>query len=390
MKHSKPVAADTISAEVETASLVKALRHFSRLVERRTAIPILGGVAIEATSAGVKVTGTDLDIEMALDVPGRGAGGVVVPLRRLLAVVSAIGDAETVNLSRGEKDGWLTIAGAGLAARVATYPIADFPRMSLPEPEAPPAVFPEGEIASLLRFVQPAISTEETRYYLNGAHLSGPKSVYHPAEEMSLAAAATDGHMLMLRSVNMVAPPPADLNVIVPRKTVGLVLGVIGNHECETNFWPLRARFRAEGVVISAKLIEGTFPDFRRVIPAWNDEEGVEFPGPAVRRIARAAAGTYMNGCAIRIEPSETGVRLSSGRIDCHEVEASVEAKGVWRHASPNPVGFNSKFLLQVLAAFPGSDSVEMSGNDARGAWRFRPASDAETRDIVVVMSMRV
>src|SRR5262245_13594101 len=255
-----------MKATIERATLLKSLGHVQSVVERRNTIPILSNVLIEAREDGsIRLMATDLDLQVDESVPANVSqpGATTLSAHTLFDIVRKLPEGSQVELSAAE--GKMQVNAGRARFSLSTLPRDDFPVIAegeLPTKfELPAATF--REIIEKTRF---AISTEETRYYLMGIFL-------HVIDDQ-LRAAATDGHRLARVTVGK--PDGADgmPDVIVPRKAVAELYRLLEELEgtVEISLSPTKVRFGLGSAVLTSKLIDGTFPDYNRVIPTANDK----------------------------------------------------------------------------------------------------------------------
>src|SRR5436190_13463255 len=255
---------------IERSAFLKALNHVQSVVERRNTIPILSNVLVRAKDATVKLTATDLDIEIIEEAPADIAqeGAVTVPAHLLHDIVRKLPDGAQLELDQGPDRGRLSIVSGRSRFALQALPPEDFPDLAAREP-ANHFNISAAELKRLIEKTRFAISTEETRYYLNGIYLhaaeSGGKSV--------LRAVATDGHRLAQAELPLPAGAKDMPGVIVPRKTVAELakLAEDGDGDVRIELSPSKIRVSTARVVLTSKLIDGTFPDYERVIPQGND-----------------------------------------------------------------------------------------------------------------------
>ncbi|MGL4438130.1 MAG: DNA polymerase III subunit beta, partial [Bosea sp. (in: a-proteobacteria)] len=256
---------------VERSQLLKALGHVHRVVERRNTIPILSNVLMNANVMGLKLKATDLDIEVVetiqADVSMQGA--ITVPAHVIYDIVRKLPDGSQVSLETSGETGQMTLRSGRSRFVLQTLPETDFPDITAGEM---PHVFTlaSAEFKRLIDKTQFAVSTEETRYYLNGIY-------FHTLEvegNALLRAVATDGHRLA--RVDTPAPKGSAgmPGVIVPRKAVAEIQKLLegGETEVEVQLSATKIKVSIGDVVLTSKLIDGTFPDYGRVIPSGNDK----------------------------------------------------------------------------------------------------------------------
>ena len=266
-----------MKATIERATLLKGLSHVQSVVERRNTIPILSNVLLEATDAGggggaLRMMATDLDLQInesvaaAVDTPG----STTVSAHTLFDIARKLPEGAQVSLTAAE--GRMTIVAGRARFSLGTLPRDDFPVIA--EGELPTQFeLPAETLKQIIDKTRFAISTEETRYYLNGIFL-------HVADDGGsggqpvLKAAATDGHRLA--RVTMPRPDGAEAmpDVIVPRKCIGELRKLLDEVDGSlgVSLSSTKIRFDLGSAILTSKLIDGTFPDYSRVIPTGNDK----------------------------------------------------------------------------------------------------------------------
>lgn len=333
--------------------LARLLSSVTKAVESRNTIPILATVRLVADGASLQATATNLDIEITGSVPADGTLAACVDAKLLAGIVSKAGSDVTL-----EHDGTtLTVKSGRSRFKLPTLPIEDFPDLTAGDF----AVTFEADLASVFGAVAFAISTEETRFYLNGVYLE------------PTAATATDGHRL----ANVALDLPQFDPVIIPRRTVA----VWPKGAATVSLSNTKVRVKSGEIVITSKLIDGTFPDYRRVIPSNNDKivlaDKAAFQA-AVERVSTVSERG--RGVRLNLEP---GVLNMTARGDA---EAS-DAVDVGYEGDPLEIGFNSAYLGELLAHMP-ADEVQMAFADASSPTLFTAPDKDGVR--FVLMPMRV
>ena len=297
---------------VERAELLKSLSHVHRVVERRNTIPILANVLLRAENARLSFKATDLDLEVIETVAAEvNPGGVTtVPAHMFYEIVRKLPEGAQVVLEASGDRAVMSIRAGRSRFTLQTLPESDFPDLAAGDLTHKFTVG-AADLKRLIDKTQFAISTEETRYYLNGIYLHTAGA----GKGLMLRAVATDGHRLA--QFELAAPPGAEgmPGIIVPRKTVGEVQRLIDNGEGEitVELSQSKIRFTFGDVVLTSKLIDGTFPDYSRVIPLGNDKQlevdKKEFE-QAVDRVSTVASerGRGMSIC--RLSTMRPGRRL--------------------------------------------------------------------------------
>src|SRR5215472_17644601 len=256
---------------VERSALLKCLCHVHRVVERRNTIPILANVLIRGENAKLAVKATDLDLEVIETIAAEvaGPGATTVPAHMIYDIVRKLPEGAQVVLDASGDRGSLTIRAGRAQFSLQTLPESDFPDLAAGDMTHRFTVSAK-DLKRLIDKTQFAISTEETRYYLNGIYLHTVGS----GNSVMLRAVATDGHRLA--QFELAAPAGAEgmPGVIVPRKTVGEVQRLLDSSAGEITIELSQSKIRLtfDGAILTSKLIDGTFPDYGRVIPLGNDK----------------------------------------------------------------------------------------------------------------------
>ena len=257
---------------VERAELLKSLGHVHRVVERRNTIPILANVLVRAEKAALNLKATDLDLEVIESIAAEvaPAGSTTVPAHMFYEIVRKLPEGSQVVLESSGDRAVLAIRAGRSRFTLQTLPESDFPDLAAGD-MTHKFTLAAADLKRLIDKTQFAISTEETRYYLNGIYLH----VAGTGKIATLRAVATDGHRLAQADLPLPAGAAGMPGVIVPRKTVTEVQRLIEDSEAEVaiELSSAKIRFSIGDVVLTSKLIDGTFPDYARVIPAGNDKE---------------------------------------------------------------------------------------------------------------------
>ena len=247
---------------IERSAFLKALNHVQSVVERRNTIPILSNVLVRAKDATVKLTATDLDIEIIEEAPADIAqeGAVTVPAHLLHDIVRKLPDGAQLELDQGPDRGRLSIVSGRSRFALQALPPEDFPDLAAREP-ANHFNISAASLKALIEKTRFAISTEETRYYLNGIYL-------HEATE-TLRAVATDGHRLARAQAPLPDGAKGMPGVIVPRKTVLELAKLIEDQEGDiaVALSAAKVRFSFEGLVLTSKLIDSVQLHLRSDVP---------------------------------------------------------------------------------------------------------------------------
>ena len=367
---------------LERNALLKTLGHVQSVVERRNTIPILSNVMMEADGGQVALTATDLDIAI---VEHTGAavsqgGATTIPAHTLFDIVRKLPDGADVDLSLEEGDRLVVKSGRSRFT-LACLDKEDFPVMN--ESDLPHRfTLAAEELKRLIDKARFAISTEETRYYLNGIYLH----VADTAEGPRLRAVATDGHRLAQVEQELPDGAAGIPGVIIPRKTVAEIRKLIdefeGTVELALSDTKIRASFN--GAIVTSKLIDGTFPDYSRVIPEGNDKElqmDCRLFAQAVDRVSTISSDKTRS---VKLSLSEDLLTLS---VNSPDSGTATEELAAAYAADALEIGFNSRYLLDILAQVEG-ETVQVYLADPNAPTVLRDMLDSDA--LYVLMPMRV
>jgi len=339
---------------LERAALLKALGHVHRVVERRTTIPILSNVLVAAERGSVLLKATDLDLEVTERLPADVGqpGATTVPAHILYEIIRKLPEGAQVSLEGGEDAGQLLLRSGRSRFQLQALPESDFPDLAAGE-FTHTFKLAAADLKKLIDKTQFAISNEETRYYLNGIYLHSVESEGHAM----LRAVATDGHRLA--RVEIAAPPGASgmPGIIIPRKAVSEVQKLIEDlaQEVTIEISPTKARFSFEDVVLTTKLIDGTFPDYVRVIPSGNDKYLTVERVPFAAAVDRVSTISSERGRAVKLAMADGKLTLSVNNPDSG---SAVEELEVDYDAAPLDIGFNARYLLDITNQLDGDTAL--------------------------------
>ena len=368
---------------VERSALLKATSRAQGVVERRTTIPILSNVLIEAEGGAVSLRATDLDIELVEAAPAmvEQAGVTTVPAHTLHEIVRKLPDGAQLTLAEDPGAGRLMVSAGRSRFTLPTLPREDFPAMASSEYDVTYSA-PVPALRRLFEKSSFAISTEETRYYLNGVYL-------HIAEvegAKRLRAVATDGHRLAC--VDAEAPAGAERapDVIVPRKTVGELRKLLEDDEAEVevSVSATKIRFRVGEVTLTSKVIDGSFPDYTRVIPYQNDRRMEVDAADFAKAVDRVATVSAERSRAVKLGLGPDSLTLS---VNSPDSGSASDELTVAYGDEPLEIGFNAKYLLEIAGQIDRENAVFMFA-DSGAPTMVREGDDQSA--LYVVMPMRV
>ncbi len=368
---------------IERAALLKAVAQAQSVVERRNTIPILANVLLEAEGDTVSIRATDLDIEVVDKAAAQveRAGATTVSAVMLHEIVRKLPDGALISLSEDSAAGRLTIQAGRSSFNLATLPREDFPIMASSEYSANFAA-KAGVLKRLFDKSKFAISTEETRYYLNGVYMHVSTGEDGPV----LRCVATDGHRLARIDAPLPEGAQGMPGVIVPRKTVNELRKLLDDDDAEiaVSVSETKVRFATPAITLTSKVIDGTFPDYTRVIPMNNtrrlEVDATEF----AKAVDRVATVSSERSRAVKLALDEDRLVLS---VNAPDAGAAEEELAVAYGDERLEIGFNAKYLLEIASQVDRENAVFLF-NSSGDPTLMREGND--TSAVYVVMPMRV
>ena len=368
---------------IERGALLKAVAQAQSVVERRNTIPILANVLIEAEGDTVQFRATDLDIEVVDKAPAQveRAGSTTVSATTLHEIVRKLPDGALVTLTADTAAGRLTVEAGRSNSSLATLPKEDFPVMASSEYDTNFSA-PATVLRRLFDKSKFAISTEETRYYLNGVYM-------HVADGDGgkvLRCVATDGHRLARIDADLPEGAEGMPGVIVPRKTVGELRKLLEDDDTTiaVSVSETKVRFATPDITLTSKVIDGTFPDYSRVIPTGNTRRLEVDAAEFAQAVDRVATVSSERSRAVKLQLDEDRLVLS---VNAPDSGAAEEELAVAYGDEKLEIGFNAKYLLEIASQVDRENAVFMF-NSAGDPTLMREGNDQSA--VYVVMPMRV
>ena len=368
---------------IERQSLMRSLSHVQSVVERRNTIPILSNVLIECEGGAVTLTATDMDLTITETTGASVAnpGAVTAPAHMLFDIVRKLPDGVEVGLTSQSDTGRMILTAGKARFELSTLPREDYPSLD----GAPMPIsfeMPAEELKTLIERTRFAISTEETRYYLNGIYLHAMGE----GASAALRAVATDGHRLARFETVLPTGAGEMPGVIVPRKTVGELAKLLdaGDENVRVSLSDSRIEFRFSDVTLSSKLIDGTFPDYERVIPTANDKSMTVDKGTFANAVDRVSTIASAESRAVKLAVSAGRLNLSANSPDRGQANEEIEVE---YGSSDLEIGFNARYLLDIATQLSG-DSAEFVFADAGSPTLVKDKDSASV--LYVLMPMRV
>ncbi len=368
---------------IERTALLRALGHVQSVVERRNTIPILSNVLLRAESGELALSATDMDLEIVASVAAQGVrkGSTTAPAHTLYDIVRKLREGAQIEIDAAGDKGAMTVRSGRSTFTLACLPPEDYPLMADGE-LAHGFTLSAADVKRLIDRTRFAISTEETRYYLNGIFLHAAKSNDVPM----LRAVATDGHRLARMEVPLPEGAAGMPGVIVPRKTVNELRKLIDeiDHDVQISLSDTKIRFGFGNAVLTSKLIDGTFPDYDRVIPSGNDKI-LEVPCKEfAEAVDRVSTISTEKSRAVKLTIERGSLMLSA---TSPENGTATEELEVRYSASPLEIGFNSRYLLDIAEQIEG-EGARFAMADAASPTVVRDTADGSA--LYVLMPMRV
>lgn len=343
---------------IEQPRLATLIQRVIGAVEKRNTIAVLSNVLLSTNGDHLQAKTTDLDMEVTSRAPAstEEEGATTVNAALLAAIVGKMSKGALITIKANENTVWISNDKAEF--ELATLPVEDFPELASPE-YAASFDCPADDLKRLFDLSAFAMSTEETRYYLNGVYL-------HPADGTARAV-TTDGHRLARIDSVIAADFPG---VIVPRKMVQDLRKLLGDADDVTvSVSATKIRFDMGDTVITSKVIDGTFPDYTRVIPAqWKhvvtaDADEMKQATDLVALVSgertKAVKMSFQGGkCELQVA---SGADKGQQVVACETGDATVE------------IGFNSKYLAELMQVCPG-DAVRFKLSGSGDAAIVEPA----------------
>ncbi|MHA6264224.1 DNA polymerase III subunit beta [Arenibacterium sp. CAU 1754] len=368
---------------IERGTLLKAVSQAQSVVERRNTIPILANVLIEAEGDSVQFRATDLDIEVVDKAPAQveRAGATTVAATTLHEIVRKLPDGALVTLTADSAAGRLTVEAGRSNFSLATLPKEDFPVMASSEYEANFSANAK-VLRRLFDKSKFAISTEETRYYLNGVYMH----VSDSEGGKVLRCVATDGHRLARIDADLPEGADGMPSVIIPRKTVGELRKLLEDDDMSiaVSVSETKVRFATPDITLTSKVIDGTFPDYTRVIPQGNTRRLEVDASEFAQAVDRVATVSSERSRAVKLQLDEDRLILS---VNAPDSGAAEEELAVAYNDERLEIGFNAKYLLEIASQVDRENAVFMF-NSAGDPTLMREGNDQSA--VYVVMPMRV
>ena len=367
---------------IDRASLLRCLNHVQSAVEKRNTIPILSNVMMKAEDGTLSLSTTDMDMEINESVAAtvKESGATTAPAATLFDIVKKLSDDTDVEIALDESGNQMSVKAGRSNFKLSCLPIADFPALGQGD-MATSFSLPANDLRAIIDRTRFAMSTEETRYYLNGIYL-------HAADKEGvkvLRAVATDGHRLA-RFEMPLPEGAADMpGVIIPRKAIAEIRKLVeeAGDTIKIDLSESKIRFSFDHIVLTSKLIDGTFPDYQRVIPQGNDKIVEVNPKAFSSAIDRVSTISDGKSRAVKITFEGKSMTLSANSPDAGSATEDLEING-----NDNiEIGFNARYLMDITSQIEG-DGCRLTLADSASPTIIEDIGDSAS--LYVLMPLRV
>lgn len=370
---------------IDKKSFLKALSHGQGVVEKHTTIPIMSHVLLDAEAGILQLTTTDMDlalverVEALVELPGKAA----VLAHMLHDIVRKMPDNSQIRMELNAEKSQMRIIGGAADFNIACLPAEEFPQIA--HAELPHRFkLPAATFRAVLDKSRFAMSTEETRYFLNGIHFHTMKN---EAGELVLRSVATDAHRLACVEMSSPAEASDMPGIIVGRKTINELRKLLneGDDTLEIGLSDSRIEFLVGNAKLSSRLIDGIFPDYEKVIPRHNDKVAIVNAKEFAQAVDRVATITVDKLRAIKVKVQSNKVLLSAASHE--QGAAKEEVPADFPYDEPIEIGFNASYLADVVGQI-NEEEAQIILSDSNSAVILRGVND--NRAIFVLMPMRV
>ena len=360
---------------IDRNSLLKPLGHIYSVVERRNTIPILSNVLIETNSSKISLTATDMDMDI-VEVTGcivSKQGKATLSAHTLYDIVRKLPDGGEIKIELLDLN--VEVSAGKSKFILPTLPVDDYPVMTEIE-KGSEFSLQSVDLLNLIDNTKFAISSEETRYYLNGIFLHVPED-----NKDKLRAVATDGHRLAQAEIPIPEGAESIPGIIIPRKAVGEIRKLAEGTEEKVKIIVSNTKVK---FIFPNKLIDGSFPDYQRVIPKENLNKLVVANADFSKAVDRVSTVSMEKSRAIKLSLNKN---LLSLNVNSHDLGNAFEELEIDYNSQNLDIGFNSKYLLDISSQIQGKDIEILLSDSASPALITDPDQDGV---IFVLMPMRV
>ncbi len=367
---------------IDRSALLRSLNHMQGVVEKRNTIPILSNVLMKAEDGVLSLSSTDMDLEINESVAANvsSAGATTAPAHTFHDIVRKLPDDSEITIELNAEGTQISLHAGRSKFKLSCLPVADFPEISVKELPCNFSI-PASDLRALIDRTKFAMSTEETRYYLNGIYVHE----FDNDGVKVLRAVSTDGHRLARFEMPLPEGASDMPSVIIPRKAIGEVRKLIEDAAdmIQISLSENKIRFAFDHIVLTSKLIDGTFPDYQRVIPQGNDKIVEVDPKSFTRAIDRVSTISDGKSRALKVTLNGNLMTLSASSPEAGSATEELEING----DSSMEIGFNAKYLLDITSQIEG-DGCRLTLADSASPTIIQDNSDPSA--LYVLMPLRV
>lgn len=367
---------------IDRSDLLRAMGHVQSAVERRNTIPILSNVRLETGEGSLTLCTTDMDMEITETVAAdvKDAGATTAPAATLYDIIRKLPDG-AVELALESGGAMLNVKAGRSSFKLSCLPVADFPEIGKGD-FAHQFSISSAQLRELIDRTRFAISTDETRYYLTGIYLHEADNNGIPV----LRAVATDGHRLARFEMPLPEGAASMPGVILPKKAVNEIrkLAEEAAADIVLHVSENKIRFAFDHIILTSKLIDGTYPDYQKVIPQGNDKIVEVNPAVFSQAIDRVSTISSEKTRAIKLTVDSKNMTLASNSPDAGSATEDIE---VSNDNTALEIGFNSRYLLDITQQMEG-EQCQMVFADANAPTIIQDSSDSSA--LYVLMPLRV
>jgi DNA polymerase-3 subunit beta len=362
---------------IARSHLLKPLQQVSGALGGRPTLPILGNLLLKVEDGRLTFTATDLEVELIAKIALEGdfeAGSITVPSRKFSDICRGLPDDAVLTIQLDSER--MIIRSGRSRFTLSTLPAMDFPNIEDWRSEAS-ITLPQGELRSLIEKTQFSMANQDVRYYLNG--------MLFEIDGQTLRSVATDGHRMSISTTTVIDPLPQQ-QVIMPRKGVLELVKLLDLPEQNVTLQIGQSNIRAEvnDFIFTSKLVDGRFPDYRRVVPQSTNKTLEASCDSLKHAFSRAAILSNEKFRGVRVNLADAEMRITANNPEQEEAE---EILDVHFEGEAIEIGFNVSYVLDVLNTLK-CEQVRISMSDANASALIENSVDDSA--MYVVMPIRL
>lgn len=371
--------------KIDRSILIKSLSHIQGVVERRNTIPILSNVKMTAGNNTVELTATDMDLALTENIAAEVSkkGSITVPAHTFHDIIKKLPESSNISIVYDDStDKQLQIIAENCDFSLPVIPADDFPVIESGDVTHSFKINRD-DLLKLFDKAKFAISTEETRYYLNGIYLHD----FDNGKDHTLRAVATDGHRLARIDVPLPEGAKGMPAIIVPRKTILEVKKVLEESDDDTVLVSIsntKIKIETNNSTLLSKLIDGNFPDYERVIPSGNTLVLRTMVKPFTDAIDRVSTISLDKGRAVKLALGDNKLLLSANSTESGHAQEEITVN--YDH-SKIETGFNSRYIMELTSVLEG-DTMELFFSDSSSPTLVQDVNDSAS--LFVIMPIRI